>query len=113
MAKREFAELISSARLKLWVGAPEAGDGRPQLARAVLEPLERGDVQGAEEAFFSFFGDRPGDYFYNLSPSKKRQFFAGVAIAACEHQDDIDSLFEMMKARKLTGRTYTLPNDAE
>jgi hypothetical protein len=111
MAKRTFAELISIARLKLWAVAPDHSDGFPHLARTILELLERGNTRAAEDAFFAALGNnRPGDYFYNMSASKKRRYANGLALAFCEGTDKADELFEMMKAKNVTGRTYTPPS---
>ena len=100
---RRFIEIVSLEVIRRWAAADSRDDGRPILARRVLEALEKGGEAAAEEAFL-----RPlKDHFYNLSATKKRQFADSIALSFCESEKGADELFELMKDRGVTGRTRT------
>jgi hypothetical protein len=100
---RSFAQIVSIERIRLWAKATIENDGRPFLAKAVLSQLECGNEEAAEAAFF----DCLPAHFYNLSAAAKRRFADAVTLAFCDTDADADELFELMKRRKVTGRTTT------
>jgi len=66
---RSFAEIVSIRRLKLWASADSQNDGRPILARRILEAMESGNPALAEQVFLECLSA----YFYNLTATEKRR----------------------------------------
>jgi hypothetical protein len=101
--QRVLVALLSRERLMLWAKASEtASDGRPFLARRLLEALGQVD---AEAACFEVLRNCLPDHFYNLTATKKRQYFDGIAVTLCDNQADADALFAFLKEQNWTGRT--------
>ena len=47
------------------------------------------------------------DYFHNLSASRKRRHADVVALAFCDERDQFDELWDYLKAKGVTGKTYS------
>jgi hypothetical protein len=102
---RPFIEIISLEAIRRWAAANVKDDGRPLLARTVLEALEKGGPAEAEKAFFGPLTD----YFYNLSATEKRRHADSIALSFCDTEEDAAELFAVMKERGVTGRTRVAP----
>ena len=87
---------------------PRRDDAFAILAKTITEILEARGSDDAEEAFLNTMRD----YFYNLSASQKRRHADAVALAFCEERDRFDELWDYLKAKGVTGKTYTTPRKA-
>ena len=47
------------------------------------------------------------DYFYNLSATQKRRYADAIALAFCDERDQFDELWDYLKEKGVTGRTYS------
>ena len=46
-------------------------------------------------------------YFHNLSASRKRRHADAIALAFCDERDQFDELWDYLKEKGVTGRTYS------
>ena len=101
-------DIISLSRVRQMAQSPRRDDAFAILARTITEILEARGSDDAEEAFLNTMRD----YFYNLSASQKRRHADAIALAFCEGRDRFDELWDYLKAKGVTGKTYTTPRKA-
>lgn len=103
MAKQLF-DIISLQKLRWWAENPACDtDAIALLAKSVVDVL---DARGREEAEAKFLSYLP-DYFYNMSPMKKRRFADALAVAFCA-KEDFEEFWGYLKRAGVTGRTIVL-----
>lgn len=102
MAKT-FFDVISVDRLRRVAQRPGRDDAFAILAKTISEILDARGPDDAEEAFMNTMRD----YFHNLSASEKRRHADAIALAFCDERSQFDELWDYLKAKGVTGKTYT------
>ena len=102
MAQTLF-DVISVDRLRRKARSPGSPDAFALLAKTIVEILDARGPEDAEEAFLNTMRD----YFHNLSASRKRRHADAVALAFCDERDQFNELWAYLKAKGVTGKTYS------
>lgn len=100
---RTLFDVISVDRLRRKARSPASPDAFALLARKIVEIMDARGQDDAEEAFMNTMRD----YFHNLSASRKRKHADAIALAFCDERDQFDELWDYLKEKGVTGRTYS------
>lgn len=96
-------DIISVNRLRRVAQRPGRDDAFAMLAKTISETLDARGSDDAEEAFMNTMRD----YFHNVSASGKRRYADALALAFCDERSQFDELWDYLKAKGVTGKTYT------
>ena len=100
---RTLFDVISVDRLRRKAGGPGSSDAIALLAKTITGILDARGPKDAEEAFMNTMRD----YFHNLSASRKRRYADVIALAFCDERDQFDELWDYLKEKGATGKTYS------
>ena len=100
---KKLVDILSVDSLRRHAGNPDPTSGLGLLAKMIIEALDAGGPDQAETVFL----DRMPAYFYNMSASAKRRYADALTKAFCdEGAQRFDELWEYLKSKGVTGRTY-------